>query len=207
MNAKVALEHASIVAQQLARQAGATEIRANATRMCGRFGFSSSPQRVARRFNVAVPESVAAPRFNVAPTQNVLAITNRDPHTVTELRWGLVPFWATDPATMKLTTFNARIETIATARMYGEPLRSKRCAILASGFYEWRRNGDGKKTPMWISRRDEEPFVFAGLWDHWRRGDTALNSCTIVTQPPNELLAPIHSRMPLFSTTTPSSSG
>jgi len=88
MNAKVALEHASIVAQQLARQAGATEIRANATRMCGRFGFSSSPQRVARRFNVAVPESVAAPRFNVAPTQNVLAITNRDPHTVTELRWG-----------------------------------------------------------------------------------------------------------------------
>jgi putative SOS response-associated peptidase YedK len=101
---------------------------------------------------------------------------------------------------MKLTTFNARIETIASAPAYREATRSRRCVILADGFYEWRRDENGAKTPFWIHRADGEPFAFAGLWERWRARRPAeedVESCTIVTAPANEFMAPIHSRMPV----------
>ena len=100
---------------------------------------------------------------------------------------------------MKLSTFNARIETAATARTYRSAFHERRCAILADGFFEWRKNPDGSKTPMWITRIDEEPFAFAGLWERWRSrsGDETVESCTIVTQPPNSFMESIHSRMPV----------
>ena len=166
--------------------------------MCGRYGLTVFPDGLIRRLRGRFrPNPAFTPRYNIAPTQPVLAVVNDVERTATELRWGLVPYWVDSPGAMKQTTFNARIETIATAPAYRDALRRKRCAIPASGYYEWRKNADGSKTPMWIHREDDEPFAFAGLWSTWKRGDDVLRSCTIVTQPPNAFVSPIHSRMPV----------
>jgi putative SOS response-associated peptidase YedK len=98
---------------------------------------------------------------------------------------------------VKLSTFNARIETIAKAPTYRDAFRSRRCAIFADGFYEWRADADGGKTPMYIHRTDAEPFVFAGLWDVWNGDGEEVTSATIVTQPANAFMETIHSRMPV----------
>jgi putative SOS response-associated peptidase YedK len=153
---------------------------------------------IAKRLRASVDETLAfVPRYNIAPTQPVLAITNDAARCLTELRWGLVPRWASSPAELKLSTFNARIETIATAPAYQRSTRERRCIILADGFYEWRKNGDGSKTPLWIHRSDGDAIAFAGLWDVWRRGDDELASCTIITAAANDFMRVTHSRMPV----------
>lgn len=168
--------------------------------MCGRYGLTRSPWNLTRRLRASCRvDNEFEPHYNIAPTQPVLAVTNEPKRPVVQLRWGLVPFWADSPRAMKLTTFNARIETIATAPAYRDPTRLRRCLILADGFYEWRRE-NGAKTPYWIRRVDGEPFAFAGLWDRWRArrpDEEDVRSCTIVTSPANEFMAPIHSRMPI----------
>jgi putative SOS response-associated peptidase YedK len=167
--------------------------------MCGRYGLTRAPDRLARLLKAAFIETGFRPRYNIAPTQPVPAILNTPERAVEDLRWGLVPYWSAGPQAMKLSTFNARIETIASAPSYKQPLKLRRCAILADGYYEWKREADGSKTPMWIYRRDGEPFAFAGLWDVWRPrdGGEPLRSCTIITQPPNRFAEAIHSRMPV----------
>ena len=134
----------------------------------------------------SVPDrALYQPRYNVAPTQQDLAITNEADRPLTSLRWGLVPQWALRPAAMKLSTFNARVETIATARTYRDPTRSRRCVVVATGFYEWRKNdNDSAETPFWVQRIEGKPFAFAGLSDVWHGrviGEGAIASCTIVT--------------------------
>ena len=97
---------------------------------------------------------------------------------------------------------NARAESLATKPAYRAAFKRRRCVIPADGFYEWRKESDGKtKTPMYIRRRDHKPFAFAGLWEVWRSDDgTELPTCTIVTGEPNELVKPIHDRMPVILT-------
>jgi putative SOS response-associated peptidase YedK len=192
---------AAVSAGNGARFRGVTARFSNASMMCGRYGLTRSPGKLAARLGArrrfADPFE---PRYNIAPTQPVLAITNAQERPVVALRWGLVPYWAESASGMKLTTFNARIETIATAPSYRDSTRLRRCVILADGFYEWRRSENGVKTPFWIHRVDEEPFAFAGLWDRWRARrptEEDVESCTIVTGPANEFMAPIHSRMPI----------
>jgi putative SOS response-associated peptidase YedK len=166
--------------------------------MCGRYGLFTRPWGIAKRLGASADASLPfVPRYNIAPTQPVLAITNDEARSLVDLRWGLVPRWATSPADVKLSTFNARIETIATAPAYRDSTRERRCVILADGFYEWRKNANGSKTPRWIHRIDGEPFVFAGLWDVWRRGDEHLASCTVITTAANDFLRDTHSRMPV----------
>jgi putative SOS response-associated peptidase YedK len=166
--------------------------------MCGRYGFFTRPWSIAKRLGASVDEALPfSPKFNIAPTQPVMAITNDDARSLVELRWGLVPRWAKSPADVRLSTFNARIETVATAQTYRDPTRERRCLILADGFYEWRRKDDGSKTPLWIHRKDGEPFAFAGLWDVWRRGREELASCTIITTAANDFMRETHSRMPV----------
>ena len=104
-------------------------------------------------------------RFNIAPTQPIVALLNDPARSVEEVRWGLVPPHAEHPSAVKLSTFNARIETIAKAPTYRDAFHTRRCAIFADGFYEWRADNDGGKTPLWIHRTDDEPFVFAGVWE------------------------------------------
>jgi putative SOS response-associated peptidase YedK len=171
--------------------------------MCGRFSSSRDVSALLKRLGSTWgAQRPAAARYNFAPTQPVLAIVNDDARTARELRWGLIPSSAPSPDAVKLSTFNARVETIATAPTYRLATRAMRCLVLADGFYEWRKNADGSKTPFWIHRVDREPFPFAGLWAEWRSRDaqTRIASCTLITAPANAFMAPIHSRMPIALT-------
>jgi putative SOS response-associated peptidase YedK len=138
--------------------------------------------------------------YNVAPTQAVPVVRTRDgERDCTLIRWGLVPFWAKGIAP-KLSTINARVETVATAASYRGPWkRGQRCLLPAIGFYEWQVRDEGKQ-PYFIHLTDRQLFGFAGLWDQSTTADGKnVESCTIITMPANRLLAEIHNgreRMP-----------
>lgn len=166
--------------------------------MCGRFSLGA-PIRVGQLFDLPNwPD--APPRYNIAPSQEVPAVIQNRETGVREfrpLRWGLVPSWAKDPA-IGHRMINARSETAATKPAFRKSLRDRRCLILADGFYEWKREGP-RKRPYYIRLRAGEPFAFAGLWDRWAPADgQPLETCTIVTTAPNELVQPIHDRMPVI---------
>ena len=111
-------------------------------------------------------------------------------------RWGLVPFWAKDPS-IGNRMINARAETVAEKPSYRAAYRHRRCLVLADGFYEWRKQEDGK-TPYYISRANEAPFAFAALWESWQSkdGDESLQSTTLITAAANEYMKGLHHRMP-----------
>jgi len=172
--------------------------------MCGRYSMTGpNPARVRERFALGDDVPVRR-RYNVAPGDDVLAVTtDRDGEPRGELlRWGLVPFWAKDPKT-GFKMINARAETVADKPAFRDALSRRRCLVLADGFYEWQpRPGGGRKQPFWITRADGEPFAFAGLWATWHApDDRVLRSCTIITTSANDVLAPIHDRMPVMLAT------
>lgn len=170
--------------------------------MCGRFTLTDPDPRLLRiRFDLdpSVPIAETA-RFNIAPTDPVLSIRRREDgvREPGRLRWGLMPGqWAAKKGGRPL--INARAETLATQPAFAESFRERRCLIPADGFYEWRVDEDGKQ-PVWIHRGDGNPFAFAGIWAALERGEgeEALHSCAIVTCEPNELIAPVHDRMPVI---------
>ena len=166
--------------------------------MCGRFTLRNSSDEIARVFNVQSFEAPLDARYNIAPQQTVLAVVQRDEGNVaTPMRWGLVPFWAKDEA-IGNQLINARAETLAEKPSFKRPLKSQRCLVVADGFYEWRK-ADGRKAPIFIHRKDDQPFGFAGLYDTWQSPDgQPLTTCTIITTTPNALLRPIHERMPVI---------
>lgn len=168
--------------------------------MCGRFTLTLNSNAVARAFQVAAPQSLQTqPRYNVAPTQDVVTIMqNQDEERHLDLlRWGLIPSWAKD-ASIGSRMINARAETLAEKPSFKRLLFSKRCLIPADGFYEWQKVNGGK-TPMYITLKEHEPFAFAGLWDSWRTPEgEELRTCTIITTTANELVSPIHNRMPVI---------
>ena len=166
--------------------------------MCGRFSLISDLSALQLRFDFENPVTDYAPRFNIAPTQNVLTVRWEDGHNVAEhMRWGLIPSWAKDMS-IGNRAINARAETLAERPMFRTPLRRRRCLILADGFYEWLRQGKARQ-PMRILLTTEEPFAFAGLWESWTNpeGET-IHSCTIITTTPNDVMRPIHDRMPVI---------
>lgn len=166
--------------------------------MCGRYTLRAKPEVIAEAFDL--PEVPGLPpRYNIAPTQPVPAIRfdpGRHRRAPDLFRWGLVPSWADDPA-IGNRMINARAETVADKPAFRHPFREKRCLVLADGFYEWRREGKHKR-PYFIRMRDDRPFAFAGLWESWDGGDGPIESCTHLTTAPNEVVAPIHDRMPLI---------
>lgn len=138
------------------------------------------------------------PRFNIAPTQPV-AVVRFGPgaRQLARLTWGLVPSWARD-ASIGSRLINARAESVADKPAFRTAFRRRRCLVVADGFYEWRRSG-AKKQPFFIRLRDDRPFGFAGLWESWEGADhSSLETCTIITTGPNELMKPIHDRMPVI---------
>ncbi len=166
--------------------------------MCGRFAFYSPAEATAALFGVSnVPE--LKPRFNIAPTQSIAAIRldSKESREVVLLRWGLVPFWAKDPS-IGNRMINARAETVAEKPSFRAAYRKRRCLILADGFYEWRKEADGK-TPYFISLASGEPFAFAGLWEDWRAKDSddSLQSTAIITTAANDFMNQLHHRMPV----------
>ena len=166
--------------------------------MCGRYSLTSSPGELAKRFEFEFEsdEEVVRPRFNIAPTQQVLTVVGGvETRRACFMRWGLIPPWAKNTSIGR-PIINARAETVAEKPAFRNSLKHRRCLVLADGFYEWQKAG-GTKRPMRVVMRSGEPFAFAGLWSEWKdpAGDR-IQSCAIITTTPNELLRPIHHRMP-----------
>jgi putative SOS response-associated peptidase YedK len=171
--------------------------------MCGRYTLIHSLPDIASTLQVRVSPSLqTGARYNVAPTQNVATVLHDDDGDQLELlRWGLIPSWAKDES-IGSRMINARAETLAEKPSFKRLLRSRRCLIVADGFYEWAQEANSKtKTPMYITMKDQDLFTFAGLWDSWRdpQGQQIM-TCTIITTQPNAVVAPIHNRMPAILT-------
>jgi len=175
--------------------------------VCGRYTLATpDPAQIRGRFGLAESVTVRQ-RFNIAPGDEVLAVTaDRDGVARGEgLRWGLVPFWAKTPET-GLKMINARMETLTERPAFRQSLERFRCLIVADGFYEWRVADAGaegsrrlSKQPFHITRQDEAPFAFAGLWSSWRAPDgSRLRTCTIITTAANATIASLHDRMPVI---------
>lgn len=167
--------------------------------MCGRFTLTSPADVVAELFELSQPPALT-PRYNIAPTQGVLAVVAKASgagRATSALHWGLVPSWAKDP-TIGSRMINARAETVASKPSFRTAFRKRRCLVVADGFYEWQRLDKGKQ-PHYIAMRNGQPFAFAGLCEHWEGADgSVIDSCTIITTEPNELMAPLHNRMPVI---------
>ena len=165
--------------------------------MCGRFTLTTNMDDIQGRFGFEDLDLDFQPRYNIAPTQPVLAVVNDGERRAEFLRWGLIPFWAKD-LKAGYRMINAVGETAAAKPAFRAAFRKRRCLVLADGFFEWRKDGK-TKIPTYIFLKTRQPFAFAGLWETWRspEGET-VKSCTIVTTKPNELVAPIHNRMPVI---------
>ena len=169
--------------------------------MCGRYSLST-PAHNDLRARFALGESLELRRrFNVAPGDEIAAVTTTkegEPRGDL-LRWGLVPFWAKDPK-VGYKMINARAESVADKPAFRDALETRRCLIVADGFYEWQTMpGRKRKQPWHITRSDGAPFAFAGLWAIWRgAGDEPLRSATIITTEASQKLADIHDRMPVM---------
>ncbi len=165
--------------------------------MCGRFTLTVNPADLKDAFaNFRFPPQFA-PRFNIAPSQPLLAIPNDGTQSATFFLWGFVPGWAKDAA-FDRKLINARAETLAEKPSFKGAHKYKRCLILADGFYEWQAKA-GVKTPHFIFMKSRQPFAFAGLWSNWESADgSAFKTCAIITTEPNDVVAPIHKRMPVI---------
>ena len=182
--------------------------------MCGRYVAVSSPTILAERFGVdEVRVEVTEPSYNVTPRADVPAIAQgraNGPRVLDLVRWGLVPSWA-ESLSIGDRQINARAERIRTANAYKRAFARRRCIIPADGFYEWQTipADDGPsakkkiKQPWFFRRRDGEPLAFAGVWEIWHdsaQGDDAprFRTCAIITTRANEVVAPVHDRMPVM---------
>jgi putative SOS response-associated peptidase YedK len=164
--------------------------------MCGRFTRAHHAADIAERLEVEEEEAAefGPARYNIAPSQNVPVIHFNAGRHVLNCKWGLVPFWAKDPA-LGNKMINAKAETLAEKPSFKYALEKRRCLIPADGFYEWDK-GTKPAQPIYIRRRDGELFAFAGLWEECKLLDgTRLQSCTIITVEPNALLKTFHHRM------------
>ena len=164
--------------------------------MCGRYTLYHDEEDLTALFDLdAFP---ITPRYNVAPTQVVPIVRMGEGarHERVDARWGLVPAWVKDPSAFKALLFNARSETAAEKPSFRDAAKRARCVVPASGFYEWTAGEGGRKRPWYVHRRDGAPLVLAGLYAERSDGDPSV-STTILTTGPNEVLAPLHDRMPV----------
>ena len=169
--------------------------------MCGRFTLIKLEDLLKDIPWLSPPDNLDdwSPRYNIAPSQPILAVTNDGRNKLDYLHWGLIPSWAKDPA-IGNRMINARAESLADKPAFRSAFRRRRCLIPADGFYEWQKRGK-TKAPMHIRLKTGRPFMLAGLWETWHSPDgSEIPSCTIITTEPNDLMRPIHDRMPAILT-------
>ena len=167
--------------------------------MCGRYRLSRRKQLIQEYFDTA--DGVEwEPRYNIAPSQSVGIIRQdraKPERHFSLARWGLIPYWAKNPG-IGYNLISARSETVGSKPAFREAFKSRRCLIPADGFYEWKRNVNGKQ-PFHFGLRDDSLFAFAGLWDRWKDASgQVVELCSILTTTPNSLLADVHDRMPVI---------
>ena len=167
--------------------------------MCGRYTSHLPPDAIRRAFQVQQMPNFP-PSWNVAPTQSVpvVRLNQEQSRELVLMRWGLIPYWSKDRK-LAYKLINARAESVETSASFREAFRRRHCLVVADGFYEWKTI-EGKKQPYHFRLKSGEPFGFAGLWETWydRGSEERIESCTIVTTDANELVAPIHNRMPVI---------
>ena len=168
--------------------------------MCGRFTLFAPYYEIIDRFDIesAFAENDYIPSYNIAPSQQVVAIINDGrKNRLGHLRWGLIPPWAKDEK-IGYKMINARAETVAEKPSFRKAFQKQRCIIPADSFYEWKKE-DGKKIPMRIKLKTDELFAIAGLWESWKSPEgKVIHTCTAITTKPNDLMKPIHDRMPVI---------
>ncbi|HRE47398.1 MAG TPA: SOS response-associated peptidase [Aggregatilineales bacterium] len=169
--------------------------------MCGRYAISVSPDQLALHFNATLADDVFSARLNAAPSESLPVMLNTGERRIERLQWGLIPAWAKD-ATVAHKLINARAETVEEKPSFRDAFKKRRCLVLADSFYEWETRPDGKKYPMRIALESGKPFAFAGLWETWQapaaEGGDLRRTFTILTIAANDLIAPIHQRMPVI---------
>lgn len=163
--------------------------------MCGRYVLATEQTQLMEQFNLIESNIELTARYNIAPTQPVAVVLNQFPKTLNMAQWGLIPSWAKD-AKMSANMINARSETLMEKPSFRNLFKNRRCLVFANGFYEWRINEDGSKTPFYISLTSGKVFAMAGLWDVWKSPDGGeKRTCTVITTHANEALASLHERM------------
>jgi putative SOS response-associated peptidase YedK len=170
--------------------------------MCGRFTQRKPLRDVAVQFDATFDEFVehVRPNFNAAPSQSIAAVRlEADGRHIRMFRWGLIPSWAKDLGE-GFKHFNARGETAYKLPSYRSAFAKRRCLVIADGFFEWEKQGKAK-IPHHFQVRGGATFGFAGLWEQWQGDSSSIESCTIITTEPNELVRPIHNRMPVILST------
>ncbi len=169
--------------------------------MCGRFSLTDIDS-IFSRFGVIISKDInkkITPHYNIAPTQKIPVIykDKNQENRIEFMKWGLVPYWAKDPK-IGYKMINARAETLAQKPSFKHLLKSKRCLVPSSGFYEWKRI-DKRKVPYYIGIKNSRIFSFAGLYDNWKDSvGNELKTFTIITTNSNNTLKPIHNRMPVI---------
>jgi len=164
--------------------------------MCGRYSLIFIDD-LGKRFRVFIPILGIKSHFNIAPSQIMPVIVQREHVEMVMMQWGLIPHWMKDPK-KSMHPINAKAETLAEKPMFCGLLKNKRCLIPASGFYEWKKDGT-RKIPYYIHLKDSPLFAFAGLYDVWYDAcNEAHLTFTIITTDANELVAPLHDRMPVI---------
>jgi putative SOS response-associated peptidase YedK len=167
--------------------------------MCGRFVLMTPGKDLATRFGLEEIIDLE-PHYNIAPTQMVTVI-RVDRHTlqrhVVQLKWGLIPSWVKDPS-IGNRLINARAESVAEKPAFRSAFRFRRCLVLADAFYQWKKGTVGKQ-PYLFRMANGDTFAFAGLWERWAGPEGEIvESCTLITTDPNEIMLPIHDRMPVI---------
>ena len=167
--------------------------------MCYRFTLAADPEQIVQFFELLDADLPGlVPRYNVAPRQLVAVVGrkgNGAGRGLVNMTWGFVPRWANDP-TSGPRPMNARSETVRTSAPFRQSFMDRRCLVPADGFYEWEDTPTGKQ-PWHFRRPDRQPFAFAGIWDVWKGADRPLYTCAILTTKPNEVVRPLHDRMPV----------
>ncbi|MFP4310860.1 MAG: SOS response-associated peptidase [Nitriliruptoraceae bacterium] len=171
--------------------------------MCGRFLLTSSLDDLVATLHVdEVATDPFPPRYNVAPSTEIYAAIDREgSRRLGRLRWGFLPSWARSERGGR-QPINARIETVASSRMFARSFAHRRCLIPADGFYEWQEREDGPKRPFHLAADDGRPLVLAGIWTSWRDPEDPdrepVFSTAIVTTEARGAMADLHHRMPVI---------
>ncbi len=163
--------------------------------MCGRFTLIANLSVIVQSFGIEELDWEYRPDNNISPGRHVPAVVHDNKRRLVGFRWGLIPSWAKD-ASIGDKMFNARAETVDVKPSFRSAFKERRCLIIADGFYEWRKQD---KKPFHFSLKSGRPFGFAGLYETWLSPvNGAMKTCTIITIDANELVQPIHDRMPVI---------